>query len=274
VLAGLLVGLYTGGTPNLAALRIALGVDNDLYLAVHAADVVLGALYILFFISAAKRVFGWFLKKPAADAPAAIPEPHPGRELYDSALHKRFPFIVEVLRGSPKGPLARNVGLAVCSIGAAFGLSFVFPAELELMAVILGITSLAIALSFVKPVRDTPGSFALGEYFILVFSFAAGAMGDVRRIVGVSPLVFLLVFCVLVASILIHVILSRLFGLDRDTMMISSTAAVCSPPFVGLVAGAIGDRRLIAPGITVGIVGYAIGNYLGVLVSRLLALLA
>jgi len=49
-LAGLLVGVYKGGTPNLAALRIALGVDNNLYLAVHASDTVIGALYILFYI--------------------------------------------------------------------------------------------------------------------------------------------------------------------------------------------------------------------------------
>lgn len=58
-LTGLLVGVYTGGTPNLAALRIALEVDKDLYLAVHAADMAVGALYVLFFITAAKRVFGW-----------------------------------------------------------------------------------------------------------------------------------------------------------------------------------------------------------------------
>jgi uncharacterized membrane protein len=272
-LAGLMVGVYTGGTPNLAALRIALSVDNDLYLAVHAADVALGALYILFFITAAKRVFGWFLKTPALPADEPAPEAHPGQELYDSVLHKRFPFIGAVLKSSPKLALARNAGLCILSIAAAFGLSLLFPAELQTMAVILGITTLAIALSFIKPVRNTQGSFALGEYFILVFSFSAGAMGDLRRILGASPLVFLMVAYVLLASMVIHIILSRLFRLDRNTVMISSTAAICSPPFVGLVAGVLGDRRLIAPGITAGIVGYAIGNYLGVLMARLLTLL-
>jgi len=59
---------------------------------------------------------------------------------------------------------------------------------------------------------------------------------------------------------------------DRDTMMISSTAAICSPPFVGMVAGALGNRALIAPGIAAGILGYAMGNYLGVMASRLLSL--
>ncbi len=272
-LAGLMVGVYTGGTPNLAALRIALNVDKDLYLAVHAADVALGALYILFFITAAKRVFGWFLKVPQLPAEDAAPEAHPGHELYDSVLHKRFPFIGAVLKAAPKLALARNLALCLLSIAGAFGLSLLFPSDLQTMAVILGITTLAIALSLIKPVRETRGSFALGEYFILVFSFSAGAMGDLRRILGASPLVFLMVAYVLIASMALHIILSRLFKLDRNTVMISSTAAICSPPFVGLVAGVLGDRRLIAPGITAGIVGYAIGNYLGVLMARLLSLL-
>lgn len=272
-LAGLLVGVYTGGTPNLAALRIALNVDNDLYLAVHAADVVMGALYILFFMTAAKRVFGWFLTIPAVPVEDTSSDLHPGRELYDSTLHTRFTFVGDILRSSPRLPLARNVSLTVGAIAAAFGLSLLVATEFQTMVVILGITTLSIALSFFKPVRETRGSFALGEYFILVFSFAAGAMGDVRRILGASPMVFLLVAYTVVAAMIIHVLLSKLFRLNRNVMMISSTAAICSPPFIGMVAGVLGDRRLIAPGITAGIVGYAVGNYLGVLVARLLSLL-
>ena len=272
-LAGLLVGVYTGGTPNLAALRMALQVDNDLYLAVHAADMVVGALYILFFITAAKRIFGWFLKIPRLSTDASAPEPMPRSRAGAPPEDRRFPFIADVLRSSPRLPLARNVGLTVVSIAGAFGLSMAVPSGFQTMVVILGITTLAIALSFIKPIRETRGSFELGEYFILAFSFAAGAMGDVRRIIGASPMVFLLVVYTVVASMAIHVVLSRLFKVDRNAMMISSTAAICSPPFVGLVAGALGDKKLIAPGITAGIVGYAVGNYLGVLVARVLALL-
>ena len=67
--------------------------------------------------------------------------------------------------------------------------------------------------------------------------------------------------------------MSRLAGIDADTVLITSTAAICSPPFVPLTAAAIGNRDLIAPGITTGILGYALGNYLGVFVARMLAML-
>ena len=42
--AGMLVGLYTGGTPNLAAIKTALDVDRNIYLAVHTSDMVVSAL--------------------------------------------------------------------------------------------------------------------------------------------------------------------------------------------------------------------------------------
>ncbi|MFK5856872.1 MAG: DUF819 family protein [Bacteroidota bacterium] len=40
---GLLIGVYTGGTPNLAALKIMLNVDNDTYIVTHAYDMLIGA---------------------------------------------------------------------------------------------------------------------------------------------------------------------------------------------------------------------------------------
>ncbi len=49
----------------------------------------------------------------------------------------------------------------------------------------------------------------------------------------------------------------------------TSTALVCSPPFVPMIANAIKNKNVILPGITVGIIGYAIGNYLGVFISWL-----
>ena len=69
---------------------------------------------------------------------------------------------------------------------------------------------------------------------------------------------------------MLQLLLSKIFIIDTDTMIITSTALVCSPPFVPVVAGALRNREIVVPGITIGIVGYAIGNYLGFLLSELL----
>ncbi len=55
--------------------------------------------------------------------------------------------------------------------------------------------------------------------------------------------------------------------------MITSTALIFSPPFVPVVAGAIQNKEVIVSGLTVGIIGYALGNYLGVIVAEFLRFL-
>jgi uncharacterized membrane protein len=45
---------------------------------------------------------------------------------------------------------------------------------------------------------------------------------------------------------------------------------ICSPLFVPVIAAAIGNKKVIVSGLTVGIIGYAIGNYLGYIVAEVL----
>jgi uncharacterized membrane protein len=69
---------------------------------------------------------------------------------------------------------------------------------------------------------------------------------------------------------LIHVILSYLFKIDTDTTIITITALSTSPPFVPVVAGALKNKEIIVMGITIGVIGYAIGNYLGIAMAYFL----
>ncbi len=55
--SGMLVGIYTGGTPNLAAMKTALDVDQELYIMTHTYELSLGALYLVFILSVGQRVF-------------------------------------------------------------------------------------------------------------------------------------------------------------------------------------------------------------------------
>jgi uncharacterized membrane protein len=60
------------------------------------------------------------------------------------------------------------------------------------------------------------------------------------------------------------------FRVDTDTVVITSTAAVFGPPFVGPVAAAINNREIVVSGMTTGVVGLALGNYVGLAVAYLL----
>jgi len=51
---------------------------------------------------------------------------------------------------------------------------------------------------------------------------------------------------------------------NADYYLITTTSFIYSPPFVPIVAAALKNKDVIVTGITVGVVGYIIGNYLGV----------
>jgi uncharacterized membrane protein len=59
--AGMLVGIYTGGTPNLAAIATAVNVSPNVFILTHTYDLVLGAMCLVFLLTLAQRSFNLFL---------------------------------------------------------------------------------------------------------------------------------------------------------------------------------------------------------------------
>jgi uncharacterized membrane protein len=71
-------------------------------------------------------------------------------------------------------------------------------------------------------------------------------------------------------SHILHAVIARFFKIDADTVIISGSALICSPPFVPVVAASLKNRDVIMTGLAVGIAGYAVGNFLGVMVAGIL----
>ncbi|NMO23522.1 DUF819 family protein, partial [Pyxidicoccus fallax] len=142
--------------------------------------------------------------------------------------------------------------------------------RLDVTAVLLLITSLSLAASFVPAVRHLPGSSALGDYALLVFCVAVGTLADARQLGAASLFVFVFCFCVQLLAVVLHFGLAALFRIDADTVLITSTATIFGPAFIGPVARALRNRELLVSGMTTGLMGFALGTYLGLAVSWLL----
>ncbi len=262
--SGMMVGLYTGGTPNLAALATALNVQPNIFILTHTYDLIIGIMLLFFFITIAQKLFNYFLphfndndngKKPIE----IIKESEAPNNLLD--YFKKETII----------PLSGALGIALIIFGIGGGLSFLVPPEFQMVTVILTITTLGLAVSLIPKINRIEKTFELGMYFILVFCVVVASMADMRTIFQIEFLnLFLYVIIAVFGSMLIHVILSAVFKIDTDTTIITITALSTSPPFVPVVAGALKNKNIIILGITVGVVGYAIGNYLGVAIAYLL----
>jgi len=274
--AGMVVGVYTGGTPNLAAISRALSVSQSSYLTVHTADLVLSALYLLFVMTIGKKTLALVLPPFRPAVPANLenrigpPSSAAAGALPQTAAEVETDSYSALLKTSNLKGLLNAFGLAVL-VAAAGGSLFLFaPEESAMLLTILALTTLSLGASFIPAVRRLKMSYPAGQFLILVFCVSVGALADLKILLNAAPTLFLFVAFSLFGSFLLHILLARIAGIDGDTVLITSTSAICSPPFVGLTAAAINNRELIAPGITTGLLGFAAGNYLGVLTAQIL----
>ncbi len=143
----------------------------------------------------------------------------------------------------------------------------------EISEIILMVTVFGIGFSFNKKIRNTPNSFNTGQYLIYMFSFAIGISFSLEHVnLQIIPLLSFFAF-VQFGSLILHFILSKLANIDGNISVITSTAGIYGPAFVVPVANALKDKNAILPGIICGIVGYAIGNFLGIGLALFLGLL-
>jgi uncharacterized membrane protein len=254
-LAAMSVGVYTGGTPNLAAIRTGLDIPNAQYLVFHSMDTLIGTIYFLFMLTLGVPLFRALLSR---DTPAVPDLQHP--QPVDEDDYR------PLLRRASLGQVVSALLLGALVVGASLGLSQLLSAgeERNSAVLIVALTTLGIALSLHRRVRGLTLSYRLGMYLIYVFCIAVSSMVSFDELLQLDGTVVVFLLVTVFAGLLLHALLCRLTGVDSDTFMVTSVAAVGSPPFVPLMARALNNPGTILVGMTTGVIGYALGSYLGI----------
>jgi len=264
-LAGMFEGIYTGGTPNFVAIKMALNVDPNLFVIVSTYDMIVGAGLVLFFITIAPRIFRFILPKFSEEKGISVEAGEIAKETenlddFSGMLNKKTLL-----------PLLKALGISVIIFALSGGLSLALPMLPQMVVVILSITTLAILASLIKPLNRIEKTFQLGMYLILIFSLTVASMADLKSMFGIGMLnlILFITWCYF-GSLILHLILAKIFRIDADNFLITATAFIFSPPFVPLVANALKNKDVIVTGITGGIIGYILGNYFGVALAYFL----
>ncbi|PTM13604.1 MAG: hypothetical protein DA408_06355 [Bacteroidetes bacterium] len=249
--AGMLTGLFTGGTPNMQAIALAVDAPSDYVVLIQAADIVGGGAYLFLLMTVIHPLLGYFL-----------PDFQP-------------PTLTETTTTAPLPPLARRwyllpTLLSLLVGGVSVGLTLLFMGNLSNTTLtILLLTSISLLLSFHPRVSQLRQSYEQGEYFLLIFCVALGLMANFREMLGEGLPLLAFTTLALLGTILLHWLFARWFKIDRDTVMVSSAAAIYGPAFIAQITTAIPNHRLLAPGIALSLLGLALGNYLGIGVAYL-----
>jgi uncharacterized membrane protein len=277
-ISAMLIGSYVGGTPNMIAIGKGLDASNNQILLLQTADMIGGGTYFLLLLS----LMPWLARK-------LLPKyKHVGLSLNPELTEETQRYTEEFSgRKQPVKPFKAFmgrvglVGLSVLLFAAAAAICLLLPSKYGntglaklseyTVVIMLVVTTGGIALSFVKKVRNAPGSYSTGLYFILMFSVVMGMSFDVSAI-GQVLLLLAMELVVQYGTVAVHFVMAKLGKIDGDTFVITSCAGIFGPPFIIPVAKALKNDEVILPGILCGILGLVVGNYVGIGVGDLLRL--
>lgn len=255
--AGMLTGCYTGGTPNLIAVGMSLNVPGDTMVLINTSDMIWGGMYFLLLTSVVKKVYRRFLPKFVHT------------EDYTGGID---PFMQGVFSGGKRQGIRNivlTVGISLVITGFTVGLSMLIFGTMSMVFILLVVSTLGVGLSFSSRMHKIRGTWHIGQYVILLFSIGLGGTVDLAEFFRASHTMVLYVGVMMFSAIIIHFVLCKIFKIDSDTALITSTAGIYGPAFIAPVANALDNQEVVVSGLITGLAGYAIGNYLGLMVAAL-----
>jgi uncharacterized membrane protein len=255
-LAGQYTGTYTGGSVNFVAVGDAVQTSPDLYSAAIAADNVTTSLWMAACLVLPVALIRWW--------PQETRDARPANDRVEATLD-------EVSFNKTK----RAVGIAdTAAVGAlavtAVWVSEALGARIEGIPSVLWLTTLVLIVAQVPAVKRLAGAPLWGNYVMYLFLATIGAQSVLSEIMRVGPAVFYFTVVVVVIHGLVVFGVGRLLRLDLPTLAVASQANVGGPASAMALAAARGYADRLLPGVAVGLLGYAVGNYTGLAVARLM----
>ena len=260
-----LTGQYLGGAANLAAIKQMLGLSADNFVILSTCNLIVSFFYLMFLMGGGVKIARWIVGKRGGKEQNVNLE-----EYTEENPYKEF--------GKKKSLI--QLGKVLVAAAVVMGIS-VFIGKLlgkdggiSMVALILSITTLSLLLTTWKEVRTWDKSYDAGMYLIYVFCLVMATMADLSKIDWHQSLYILLFQAVIIfGSLLLTVLLAKLFRIDADTAVITSDTLINSPLCVPMIAATMKNKDVIMTGIANGLLGYAVGNYIGFLMFTLFGVL-
>ena len=282
-LAGQYTGTYMGGGVNFAALGEYFETSSDMFSAAVAADVAITAIWLIaclsipLLLSRGRHDFGVEGPKPGELTSNTTAKLSNSNLMLEADLEEI---------GEEVGATGISSDLKESLHSTINAVSLVEAATLVMLAVglvwladvlaaawvvpeVLILTTLVLLAAQVPAVKELSGSAMWGNYLLHLFA-ANGAQSVIANIFVIGPAVFYFALATVAVHGIIIFGIGRLAGIDARTLAVASQANIGGPASAMALAGARGYSNLLLPGIAVGLLGYAMGNYMGAVVGTVL----
>jgi len=253
---GALTGSWIGGTGNLAAVAEMVDTPPAMMGVVIIADTF---IFILYFplLFACKRWAAWYNR-------------------FTGAKEEETRDIEAAARRMQRKPKEMQYLDALTLFGVGFFLIWLVGHVSELLPAKEGVftaktwsylilTTAALFLSVTR-LRNVPGTSAMSMALVYSYLSMIGAQADIRQAAGAPYFLLAGIICIVV-HLVFCVLAARLLHVDVRMTAIASVASIggaASAPVVAVHHG----KELVPVAILLALVGYALGNYLGVLAAH------
>lgn len=244
-LAGVFTGTYSGGSLNFVAVGRGVGLPDFLFAGAAAADAVTTGLWL-----AATLMLPLWLGR-------FYPAPIPGETESAQSGDHAHPFFEQVPLSTLD--LAKLLAAGFILLLAASLMGDLAPA----VPPVLWLTTFALLVGHSRAFRNPAGALQLGNLALHFFFVVIGIHSRVSEILAIGMEIFYFTLVVVGVHGIVVFGAGRLLRMDVGSLAVASQAAVGGPSSALAVAVSRDWRGLILPGIVVGLLGYALGNYLG-----------
>ncbi len=281
--AALMTGTYIGGTVNLVALSAALAPSKELVGGLLVADNVtmaaaFGLLVALPGLAFVKKRFA----HPFEDAVDAMDATGPGADEAGTAAAsgKRtraaaFWRPKEISLADLATALAVALGAVAVSVAIADAVRGI-PGVPELVRLTLGqkylvlpLVMAGLATAFHARFAAIRGAHELGTLVMYLFFVVVGVPASAAALVERGPALFLFTSVIAAVNVAVTLGAARLFRFSIEEAVVAANATLGGPTTAAGMAVAKGWDGLVLPAILVGVWGYAIGNWVGLILGRL-----
>ena len=252
-LSGQFTGTYVGGGVNFAALARAFDTSSDLFTAALAADVILTAFWLV----------------ACLVVPILLGRNGNENSKIKSSGKDTFTLEQSLYRSKHPIRISHFAALIALTLGVLWSSQFL-ASLVSFLPEVLWLTTIVLLLAQLPIVKQLSGSAMLGNYLLLLFLASNGAKSIIANIVAVGPEVFYYAL----GTVFIHGViifgLGSLFRIDLGTLAVASQANIGGSSSAIAMASARGYGDRILSAVAVGLLGYAIGNYLGLAVGQIM----
>lgn len=206
--AGMFVGTYTGGTPNLTAIATGLDCSSGTLAAANAADYVVSTPLMVFLFAAPvlmKNSKKWNKLWPYQFSAAELEEGDKEPLMADKKWSIRD--IAWLL----------TIGFAVTFVTTATAQA-IFPADFWKAGRLLLLTTVSICVAQLKPVQKLRGNLDLGLFISLTFLSTIGFAVDLKQFLGSALMMTLYVLFMLIGCIVLHLGICRLLKIKYESI--------------------------------------------------------